>query len=233
MIAIPDYGATVSTKCMFSILALIQTLQQKQIDVTVTTYDHPEVAVARNELSGQMLLDKTCTNILFVDNDISFHPNTVLRMLDSGKDLIGCTYPRRSLDLSRAFDLTKRHTPSIALAKASTHVVYNGDWSNTKVVDGKCKVEGVGMGLCLIARAVFTRLIETATLRHTPKPEPPNAGYGFFDPIITHDRYVSEDFSFCERWRACGGEVWASIAEDIGHVGSFVYRSKLIDALKP
>jgi hypothetical protein len=36
-------------------------------------------------------------------------------------------------------------------------------------------------------------------------------------------RPLSEDYSFCERWRQCGGEVWCGVDYPIGHIGNFTY----------
>jgi hypothetical protein len=36
---------------------------------------------------------------------------------------------------------------------------------------------------------------------------------------------LSEDYSFCERWRSlAGNEIWAAVDEPIGHVGDMIYE---------
>jgi hypothetical protein len=32
--------------------------------------------------------------------------------------------------------------------------------------------------------------------------------------------YLSEDFSFCRRWTAMGGEIWADLESKLTHVGT-------------
>ena len=32
--------------------------------------------------------------------------------------------------------------------------------------------------------------------------------------------YLSEDFSFCRRWTAMGGEIWADLQSKLTHVGA-------------
>ncbi len=45
-----------------------------------------------------------------------------------------------------------------------------------------------------------------------------------FSKMKTKDgRPLSEDYSFCERWKECGGEVWCGVDYPIGHIGSFTY----------
>ena len=42
---------------------------------------------------------------------------------------------------------------------------------------------------------------------------------------------LSEDYSFCHRWRQCGGEVWANISHPITHVGLHRYAGRYQDAM--
>ena len=40
---------------------------------------------------------------------------------------------------------------------------------------------------------------------------------------------LSEDFSFCQRWRQCGGEVWASATHTIQHIGNHAFEGNFHD----
>lgn len=46
-----------------------------------------------------------------------------------------------------------------------------------------------------------------------------------FSPLIEPDTrtYLSEDYSFCHRWRALGGKVWLDTTTRLMHVGSYDY----------
>ena len=56
--------------------------------------------------------------------------------------------------------------------------------------------------------------------------------YGFFDLIESDGVMLSEDLSFCARWRAMGGQVHAMNSAHVGHVGAFVYRGSFFDKLR-
>ena len=44
---------------------------------------------------------------------------------------------------------------------------------------------------------------------------------------------VSEDLSFCIRWRTrCEGQVWASIGHRISHVGPYDYGARYLDVVE-
>jgi hypothetical protein len=40
-------------------------------------------------------------------------------------------------------------------------------------------------------------------------------------------RYLTEDYSFCRRWRMLGGKVYALMEAELGHIGKHVYRGTL------
>jgi hypothetical protein len=50
--------------------------------------------------------------------------------------------------------------------------------------------------------------------------------YDFFSEMNLEDgTRLSEDYSFCERWRSlAGNEIWAAVDEPIGHVGDMIYE---------
>ena len=57
--------------------------------------------------------------------------------------------------------------------------------------------------------------------------------YEFFSEITLEDgRRLSEDYSFCKRWRSMPGkEIWAIVDEPVGHVGDMVYSAPYLKRL--
>jgi hypothetical protein len=54
-----------------------------------------------------------------------------------------------------------------------------------------------------------------------------------FDEIkIGSNPAMSEDTSFCERWRRCGGEIWAAVDFPVGHIGRFNFCINPAEHLK-
>jgi hypothetical protein len=87
------------------------------------------------------------------------------------------------------------------------------------------------MGLCLIARTVFERLIAQGNVR-TKSMSKKSRVHCFFDKLMVDNELFSEDLSFCRRWRDCGGTIRALLAEDIGHIGEYTFRGNYVDHLK-
>lgn len=218
-VAVPHYGDSIKAECAKSLLAL-----PPQVGVRMEfkiTGGGSEIAVARNLIASHFLDETDHTHLLFVDSDMAFSGATVKRQIAAKKPVVGCVYPRKTLDLDKAL-------AAGAIVAGSSFVLHT---EGQRIVGNAplVKVPGIGMGLCLIERAAFRQLLDTGKIRRgTVDGKQPY--YGFFDPIIDGERYRSEDYSFCARWRTlCNGEVWALINEDIGHVGEFIYRAKLTD----
>lgn len=204
-VAVPAYGGQITTECTTSLLALQQTSP-----FVFKAIDTPDITLARNILVS-LFLKSGCQHLLFVDADMGFKPKAIAKLRAAQKPLVGCAYPKRGINGGYTFYPTDR---------------------NPSVTEGLCRVTGIGMGLALIARQVFTDLLATGKLTTYPQlPSMTETVYGFFDRY--GPTYTPEDLSFCSRWRElCGGEVWALISEEISHVGRHDFRGRAIDGLK-
>jgi hypothetical protein len=90
-----------------------------------------------------------------------------------------------------------------------------------------------GTGFQLIKRNVFERMIKAypetkyKALHAFPRPSQPSDNlYALFDCMIDPETgvYLSEDYAFCRRWRAIGGEIWLDLQSQLTHTGSYSFR---------
>jgi hypothetical protein len=49
--------------------------------------------------------------------------------------------------------------------------------------------------------------------------------FALFDCMIEAETgvYLSEDYSFCERWRKIGGEIWVDTRSKLSHCGAYEF----------
>ena len=98
-------------------------------------------------------------------------------------------------------------------------------------------VEGVGMGCTLIRRDAVTKMIERfpelvdgRIALHPMGSLLTSTGtkrlIRLFEKMDIPERgIISEDLSFCIRWRECGGQVWGAIGYRMSHIGPYDYQA--------
>ena len=96
-IAMPCYDS-VKINTMLSIFQLIQLLGKGGIEVGINTMKSPLIHQARNYLTA-VFLTTEYSHLLFIDADVEFEPEAVLRMLMAKKDIICTPYRAKNPDL--------------------------------------------------------------------------------------------------------------------------------------
>ena len=224
-IFVPAFGQTVTASTFLTTHALQQTFAAKGIGGGISTLSFPDIAELRN-MAITIFYDAMpdVSHILFIDADMGFSPQLVLDMMTFGEPLVGAIYPQRKLPVSWAGSGTGE-----AMAER------RGDFM---------RVEGVGMGCCLIAREVITKMLATMPeivdtrmnlhpAQQTLKEAGVNRVIRAFDKIDIPDRgIISEDLSFCLRAAKCGIQTWAAIGHRISHVGPFDFGARYLDMVE-
>ena len=232
MIAVPTYGG-LTPEHVTSVLKLQAWLQARGVPVQTVQHGMTEIARSRNILAAIFLEAADATHLLFIDSDIAFDPEAVEALLDADRPLVGAVYPKRMLDLDRLIAAARRLTDRDQIVASAMDYVVVPDGDKVELDGGLCRVAGIGLGLCLIRREVFSRLLASGRLKLGPASAATRGAiHGFFDPIEIETEILSEDLSFCRRWRSlCGGDVWALIDRPVTHVGTMGFRARMLDAL--
>lgn len=230
LIGLPAYRNEVKAGCALSLLGLFRLFSSLKVAGHLHILDMADPVIVRNIYGTLMLENPAYTHLLFIDNDMEFRADAVKRMIESRLSLIGVVCPKREIDLQKFHAAAKTMPLPQALSAAMQFNVIPAG-TKTALTQGIGTVNAVGLAISLIERRVFVEL--AAKVRHERERHPGFmhcAGplHGFFDQIQTADgTMLTEDFSFCERWRTlCNGTVSAIFDEEIGHHGHFVYRAK-------
>lgn len=126
------------------------------------------------------------------------------------------------IQLAREHPTAKRDS----LISMSQSYVLRDFVGDHQIEDGIYPVRGIGMGLCLIRLEVLKKMAALPDITRKKHHEHNLRGelIGFFNHILVDGAYLSEDFSFCERWTSlCAGEVSALVTENVGHIGLTLY----------
>ena len=243
LIATPTMGGVVKSLYATTLVKTISAIKDVGWSVDFVMLDGSYVSAARNYFANVFLGKPHFTHLVMIDSDMFFDGGVICRLLRSGKAVVAAAYSHRRIDLE-TFAQSARN-PELALvditALALKYTLEPQPESGTRqvrVIDGMCRVNQIGMGCCAIRRDVFEDLIAAAIVRQQPDNSLERMGlegpfYEFFSEITLDDgRRLSEDYSFCKRWRSMPGkEIWAIVDEPIGHVGDMVYGAPYLKRL--
>ena len=204
------------------------------------------VTQGRNLCVANFLKDPiNYTHLLFIDSDIDFKFDTIIKMLKFDREVIATPYPMKHIHWDQIWDrVQKGKIKNIEELKRAGHAfpikLDNQKGKEIPVVDGVIEVSHAPTGCMLIKKQVFDKMIkaypndkiEQATIVNG-KALIDEYNYNFFDTI--HDpetrKYYGEDFGFCKKWTAIGGKCYCYVSDDITHVGEYAYNGKLMDNL--
>jgi hypothetical protein len=229
-IATPMYGGIAKNNYVISLQNLVVKLSQLGHSVTTTTVGNESLITrARNTLAHKFMKSDSDA-LLFIDADHGWNADDVVRMIDSGKDVIGAIYPMKGINWENV-----RYA---AIAGKQDLAAYSGHFAANLLeaeqsfdVESPFKVKDIGTGMLFIQRSVFEKLKpHCGTYKHNSVGE---LGISFGEEIseyfftkIEDDVLLSEDYAFCHMWRDHGGDVWAAPWVTITHSGDYVFSGQ-------
>ena len=201
---------------------------------------------ARNYLVDEFLSRSDCTHLLFLDSDINFQPQDVLALLALDKDVIGGPYPKKAIKW-KSVKTALNKNPDIEpaeLEKVAGDFVFNPVKGTAQFsVTEPLEVLEIGTGFMLVKREVFDAMNQAyPNIRYKPD----HVGqahfdgsryiHAYFDTVIDttdsitgggSERYLSEDYMFCQMWRKMGGSIWLCPWMRTAHIGTYHFQGDM------
>lgn len=191
--------------------------------------NHP-VDLARNLIVETVLDESDATHLLFLDSDMTFPVLAAERLLQANKDIVSATYFARAETPSpHAYEFNRRDENGVTwyrsmaeefAAWVKANPVHVDQGNESLFAQHLVKVDAVGAGCLLIRRHVLERIDEL----HGADP------YPWFK---NHEgSRGGEDFTFCERARAAGFDIWVDFGVQCNHYapGNFTGREEFVAA---
>ena len=233
----PCYGGLCLESYVTSIINLQILLMKEGIELYLdTTENESLVHRARNVSVGRFMQKTDADYFMFIDADIHFDPQSVVRLIKSGHDIAVACYPKKFVDWNQATEAVKRGDQR-NMAMLSASLVVNFGASQIPVVDGFIQILDGPTGFMVIKRSVFEKMEEhykDLWCVNDHQNRDFDKYCAVFDCMIdpVSKRYLSEDYAFCRRWQQIGGKIHADIQTTLGHVGNLPFSGCLDDRLK-
>lgn len=245
-IATPCYGGQIGEPYFRSMMRLSILCSKYDIPYTVSTLANESLVTrGRNTLTSFFMENPDATHLFFIDADIEFNPEDLLRMVAYDKPVIVGAYPKKAVNWDSIITAARRDQSETAstIEGHSSNYVVNFDFMKDKdgnrvpevqIVDNLVKLKDAGTGFMCIKKEVIQQLFDAhPELKYVndinvdAKYEP--FMYALFDTIIDPEsrRYLSEDYTFCRRWQDIGGEVYLDPRTALNHVGHYTFRGNI------
>jgi len=249
-VAVPMYGGMCAGMFTRSIADLSALCTANGIEVKYYfLFNESLITRARNYCADEFLRSDS-THLMFIDSDIGFNPHDVIALLalsdhedpNNPYDIIAGPYPKKCISwekIKAAVDKGVADENPENLSRFVGDYVFNPVAGQGAIpIHQPVEVLEAGTGFMLIRRRTFEKFQEAYPQQlYTPDHVRTEHFDGsrqimaFFDTPICPDsnRYLSEDYMFCQWTRKIGMKVWFCPWMQLNHVGSYVFGGSLAD----
>ena len=246
-VATPMYGGQNHGLYMKACLDLQGLCLQYGVQIKFSfLFNESLITRARNYLVDEFIDRSDCTHMLFIDSDVNFNPQDVIALLALDKDVIGGPYPKKAIkwrSVKKAVEKNPDIDPQLLEKVAGDFVLNPVKGTAQFTVSEPLDVLEIGTGFMMIKREVFDKMKEAYP---EIKYKPDHVGqanfdgtryiHAYFDTVIDtkdsitgggSDRYLSEDYMFCQMWRKIGGQIYLCPWMRTAHIGTYHFQGDM------
>lgn len=247
----PHYGGMCYVNYMNCLLATTNRLKELGVELNLEFCNNDSlVSRARNNLIAKAMANPKTTHMLFIDNDITWDPDSILKLLVADKPLVGGIYPLKKYNWERLLNssaenpnvvqnwinrknnsMFKDAIPDIELVQ-NRMLSYNLNLTSNslKIENNLTTVRHIATGFMMIKRKVIEKMQQAfPSTKYVDdvgflSPSEDEQAYALFDCGVEEGHYLSEDWMFCQRWTNMGGSVHVDVTINLNHTGPVDYR---------
>ena len=230
VIGTPMYGGMCTSEYTQSLLNLSESANKSDVKLTTIFLGNESlIQRGRNTVAHHFMNLPDATHLLFIDADIKFRTEDIVRMIQADKSLIVGPVAFKGYNWDEIRQAAVNGEDDIG----RTGGVFNiNKLPGIDMVDENTpfEIEHGGNAFMMIRRDVFETL----------KPHTPiytNGGRSLPDGVEIYDYFrveinkdtnhlLSEDYFLCHSYRQLGGKVWCAPWVETGHFGSHLFNGK-------
>lgn len=193
-----------------TVIALIDTLDALRLKGIPHRYEMfigGTICGARSMATAKFL-STDCNRLLFIDSDIVWTPDDVIRLLamSTEMEIVLAPYP-------------SRHEPVQFFIKCQDNRIPVNE-------HGCAEIDGAGLGFAIINRVVLSAMSEQApVIEYMTQPAMPHV----FQFAVSDGQFRGEDIKFCTDAKAMGHQCWLDPTIVLGHIGKKSFSAPLLD----
>ena len=230
VIGTPMYGGMCTSEYTQSLLNLSESANKSDVKLTTIFLGNESlIQRGRNTIAHHFMNLPDATHLLFIDADIKFRTEDIVKMIQADKSLIigpvalkGYNWDEiRQAAINGEYDIQK------------TGGVFNiNKLPDIDMVDENepFEIEHGGNAFMMIRRDVFETMQPVTPIYTNGGRSLPDGVeiYDYFRVEINKDtnHLLSEDYFLCHSYRQLGGKVWCAPWVETGHFGSHLFNGK-------
>jgi len=249
-LATPMYGGQCYGLYTKSLMDTTSTLMHHGIEMQIYYLFNESLVTRARNYCVHNFLKSEATHMLFIDSDVSWKAMDLMYMTHLVAEnpekyrIMTALYPKKTIAWEKVLKAAKSGNfddNPVGLEKVAGDMVFNPD--HTAYPGGRApiyepvKVREAGTGFMMIERSVFAEYAAAhPELEYTPdhiREGEFSIGekiHAYFDCIINdQNRYLSEDYMFCENVKKLDIDIWTLPMIELMHSGSYVFQGKLVD----
>ena len=250
----PTYGSMCYVNYTICLIESIKLLKQYNIEVQVEFCRNDSlIPRARNNLLARAMSNPKMTHVLYIDTDITWKPVDIIRLLLSDKRIVGGVYPLKKIEWDRlkqpniVDSWTSKKDRHEILKNTSDQVLIENHMlnyninrlttGNIEVKNNLIEIKHLATGFMMLQRKMVECMQKAfPSTKYTDdvnflKPHENEQAYALFDCAVVDEKYLSEDWLFCQRWSNMGGQIYADISIDLMHTGIHDFKGSLLTAI--
>ena len=242
-IATPCYGGQLNEPYFRSVIKMMTFFNGHQIPLAFGTIANESLVTRARNVLVAYFLASDYTHLMFIDADIEFQTEDILKLYAHKKDVVVGAYPKKGVardkirsnmtdPANKDKELSDRDMASFGSDYAINFKFVDKETKTIGVENGLIKLHDAGTGFMMISREAILKMIKAyPELKYNNDVNINNADlkdhfYALFDTMIdpVDRRYLSEDYTFCRRWQEIGGDVWLDPSISLNHYGHFCFQ---------
>ena len=258
----PCFGSVCFVNYVHCLISTLDVFRQYGIEIVIEFCRNDSlVSRARNNLVARAMANPKMTHIMFIDNDITWDANDILKLIISDKNLVGWIYPLKNYNWSDL--LVDKKNPTNPSPNTVQQIIerkngsqfkdiisdesmlqynlvrYNVNYldSTLNIDKNLAKVKHIATGFMMIKRNVIEKMSKAfPSTKYVDdvnflKAEENEFAYALFDCGVEEGHYFSEDWLFCHRWTKMGGSIWMDVSIALTHTGIEDYKGCYITSI--
>lgn len=254
VILTPCYGSVCFVNYVFCIIKTKKVFKYYDIPLKIEFCKNDSLVTrARNNLVAKAMSDVTVTHLMFIDNDITWDPVNIIKLIIANKPIVGGIYPLKKYNWEKLANdpeyikkmIEKKNNSRVKNIMDDDLLVQysllnynlNHIGNSIKIENNLTEVRHVATGFMMIKRGVIEKMSEA--FPHTKYTDDVNYleehenkyAYALFDCGVEDGHYLSEDWLFCNRWKKIGGKVYIDVSINLSHTGIEQYNGSFLSTI--